>query len=124
LPQVPEFRLVWPLRPLRVTYTESEVTGYVATLQLFRLESLWLETPRWQLITAGTAERAFELDCRLTCQPVVSRAVELEARLKLPGVGATVPSTYISLRSSVGNTSQSPRAASLIRASFGGFLDF
>jgi hypothetical protein len=76
------------------------------------------------VLTATTAERAFELDCRLTCQPVVNRAIELEARLKLPGVGATVPSTYVSLRSSAGYASQSPRAAGLLRANFGGFLDF
>lgn len=124
LPKVPELRLSWPMRPLQVTYTESEVTGYVAPLQLFRLESLWLQTPRFQLLSATTAERAFELDCRLTCQPVVNRAVELEARLKLPGASAAVPSTYVSLRSSAGYTSQAPRAAGLLRAAFGGFLDF
>lgn len=124
LPQVPELRLHWPVQPLGVSFSQGELKGFAADLQLYRLEALWLESPRVQLLSAASTERAFELDCRLTCQPVVNRAVELEARLKLPGLGESVPSTYVSLRSSAFSSSMNAQPSGLIRANFGGFLNF
>lgn len=124
LPRVPELRLSWPLRPLRVDFSGTELTGYVAPLALFRFQSVWRDTGRLQLLTATAAERAFELDCRLTCQPVVSHLLELEGRVTLPGLGPSMPSSYVSLRSSSAYTSQSPRSSSLVRATFGGNLNF
>ena len=68
LPAVPELRLSWPIAPLRFTFTQSEVTGYAnGPLQLMRAEALWVDAPGLQLLTVGSQERAFELDCQLTC---------------------------------------------------------
>lgn len=124
LPPVPELRLQFPLRPLSKTFYQSELHGFAADLQFYRLESLWLDTPRLQLLSAASSEQALELDCRLTCQPVLQRAVDFEARLKLPALGAAVPRTWVSVRSTAISSSQSPQTGGLIRASFGGLLDF
>lgn len=124
LPHVPQLRLTLPVRPLSVSFTQQVVTGYVTPLPLFRYEALWLDRPHLQLLTATTAERAYELDCTLTCQPIVSRAVELEARLPLPGLGAAVPKTYLFARGSSYYNTQSARPVGLIRAGFAGFLSF
>jgi len=124
LPHVPQLRLTFPIHPLSVSFTQQEVTGYVAPLPLFRYEALWLDRPRLQLLTATTAERAYELDCTLTCQPVVSHAVELEARLPLPGLSAAIPKTYLFARGSSYYNAQSARPVGLIRAGFAGFLSF
>src|SRR3954467_7699195 len=72
LPRPPELRLTWPVAPSSFTFTYTEVPGFgLALLHLYRAESLWLNTPALQLLTIGSAERALELDCRSTCQPVV-----------------------------------------------------
>src|SRR4051812_17987747 len=77
LPPVPELRLSWPVAPLRFSFRAAEeLTGYgTGPLQLYRVESFWLDSPTLQLLTATGNERAFELDCRLTCQPIVKRLV-------------------------------------------------
>lgn len=124
LPHVPQLRLTFPIHPLSVSFTQTEVTGYLTPLPLFRYEALWLDRPHLQLLTATAAERAYELDCRLTCQPVVSRAVELETRLPLPGLGDAVPKTYLFARASSYYNAQSARPVGLIRAGFAGFLSF
>jgi hypothetical protein len=121
LPPVPELRLSWPITPLRFTFTGSEVSGYRnGPLQLFRAESLWLRTGSFQLLTAGSAERAFELDCSVTCQPVVKHVFEVEARLALPPMlpGVTDPHAFV--RSSAYYTTQSTRGVRLLSAGFGG----
>lgn len=121
LPPVPELRLSWPITPLKFTFTGVEVTGYRnGPLQLFRAESLWLRTGSFQLLTAGSAERAFELDCSVTCQPVVKHTFDVEARLALPVAVPGVVDPHAFLRSSAYYTTQSPRAARLLSAGFAG----
>ena len=121
LPSVPELRLQWPISPLAFTFSGAELHAPgVAPLQLFSAQSLWLRTPALQLLTVGRAERAFELDCRLTCQPVVDHAVDLEARLPLPALLPSVGDAHAYLRSSSYYTSQSPQGVRLLSAGLAG----
>jgi len=125
LPPVPELRLSWPVAPLKFSFSEVEITGYAnGPLQLFRAESLWLQTPSFQLLSATSAERAFELDCRLTCQPIVKRVFDLEARMPLPDLSPGVTDTHAFLRSSSFYTSQSTRFTRQLGAGFAGALNF
>lgn len=128
LPQVPSLRLTWPVTPLRFSFTGSEEGNYAnGPLRLFRAESLWLHTPTLQLLTIGSAERDFELDCSgLTCQPVVKSGFAVEGRLALPRFSGAVPSSYAYVRASSYRTPQalSPRSVGLISAGFGGTLNF
>lgn len=121
LPPVPELRLSWPITPLRFTFTGTEVGGYRnGPLRLFRAESLWLRTPTFQLLTAGSAERAFELDCSVTCQPNVNHTLDIEARLALPPVVPGVAEPHAFLRSSGYYTTESPRAVGLLSGGLAG----
>jgi hypothetical protein len=125
LPAVPQLRLSWPVAPLQFSFSEVEVTGYAnGPLQLFRAESLWLKVPGLRLLTAASAERALELDCRLTCQPIVKHSFDFEARLPLPTLSARVPDTYAFLRSSTFYTSQSSRSSRLLTTGIAGSLNF
>ena len=125
LPRVPELRLTWPLTPSSFTFTYTEVPGYAESpLRLFRAESLWLQTPTLQLLTVGSAERALELDCRSTCEPVVQNNIHLEARVPLPALGPHIPETYGFLRQSAFYTSQNPRFTRQLSTGFGGMLNF
>jgi len=126
LPPVPQLHLSWPIAPLRYSFSASEeLTGYATgPLQLYRAESLWLETPALQLLTAGSSERAFELDCRLTCQRIVKRAFDFEARMPLPLMTSAVPNSYAFLRSSSFKTSQLPHFTQQLSAGWAGALNF
>jgi hypothetical protein len=125
LPPVPELRLSWPVSPLRFTYTQSEVTGYAnGPLQLLRAEALWLDAPGLQLVTVGSQERAFELDCRLGCQPIVQRQLAFEARLPLPEFTPVVSSPYAYVRSSTLSTPSSARVSRQLTVGFAGALNF
>jgi hypothetical protein len=121
LPLVPELRLSWPITPLKFSFTGTEVNGYASgPLRFFRAESLWLRAPALQLWTVGSAERAFELDCRLTCQPVVQHVLDLEARVPLPQLLPGTTDTHAYLRSSSYYTTQSPRSVRLVSAGLAG----
>ena len=121
LPPVPELRLSWPIVPLRFSFTGSELDGYRgAPVQLFRAESLWWQTPTLQLLTVGSAERAFELDCRMTCEPVIRHVFALEARLAVPQLLPGVTDTHAYLRSSSYYTTQDTRSVRLLSAGLAG----
>jgi hypothetical protein len=126
LPQVPLLRLTWPVAPLRFSFSGTEEGSYAnGPLRLFRAESLWLRTPSLRLLTIGSAERAFELDCSgLTCQPVVKSGLAVEARLALPRFSGAVPSSFAYVRGASYRTPVSARAVGLVSAGFGGFLNF
>jgi hypothetical protein len=118
LPEVPELKLEFPIQPLRFSFTGAEVGSSTATpLRLFRAESLWLATPRLKLLTFTAAERAFELDCRLTCQPVVQTVVALEARFLLPSPVPAVKDAHLFLRAT---STQSPTTRQRPSLIFGG----
>lgn len=126
LPPVPQLHLTWPIKPLGFSFSASEeLSGYDAgPLLLYRAESLWLDAPRLQLLTVSSSERAFELDCRLTCQPIVKRVIDLEGRVPLPTMSSALPSNYVFLRSSSFKTSQSPRFTQQLSAGIAGALNF
>lgn len=121
LPPVPELKLHFPLQPLRFTFTASEVGGYQSgPLRLFRAESLWLQTPALRLLTFSANERAYELDCRLTCEPIVKLSTGLEARLSVPNVAPGTQETHTFLRYSSATTSEGLRRHGLFEAGFAG----
>jgi hypothetical protein len=125
LPAVPSLRLTWPVAPQSFSFSHVEVGGYAnGPLQLFRAESLWLQSPSFRLVTAASAELAFELDCRLTCQPVVKRGVDLEARLPLPRFSQAVGDSYAFVRSSGFSTPHGARFSRQLGAGIAGFLNF
>ncbi len=127
LPPVPQLQLSWPVAPLRFSFSGAEVSGYAnGPLRLFRAESIWLETPGFQLLTATSAERAFELDCSVTCQPIVKYTFDVEARVPLlrSSPDATVTEAHAFLRSSSYYTSQRARSVGLITTGLAGTLNF
>jgi hypothetical protein len=125
LPVVPQLQLTWPVAPLQFAFSQMEVDGYASgPLQLFRAESLWLRMPAFQLLTAGGAERALELDCRLTCQPIVKRILDLEARVPLPHFSPAVGDSYAFVRSSAFSSSSKARFSRQVGVGIAGFLDF
>ncbi|HYP89645.1 MAG TPA: hypothetical protein VEQ59_15865, partial [Polyangiaceae bacterium] len=107
------------------SYRESEISGYAnGPLQLFRAESLWMRAPGLRLFTFASSERAFEMDCRLTCQPLAQRGLALEARVLLPRFSSVVAEPHVYVRQSSFRTAQSPRAAGALHVGFAGLLDF
>ncbi len=125
LPPVPELRLKWPIAPLAYRYTESEIGGYRnGPLQLFRAESLWVRVPGLQLLSYASSERAFELDCSVTCQPVAVRGFGVEARLALPNVLPLVSEPHVFVRQSSARSPLQTRAVGALNVGLGGFLNF
>ena len=125
LPAVPSLRLTWPVAPLQFSFGQAEIGGYSnGPLQLFRAESLWLQSPSFRLLTVASAERAFELDCRLTCQPIVKRALDLEARLPLPHFSQAVGDSYAFVRSSAVSASPNAHFSRQVGAGIAGSLNF
>jgi hypothetical protein len=121
LPPVPELRLSWPIKPLALSYAQSEVTGYAnGPLQLFRAESLWFKAPGLRLLTFTSAERAFELDCSRTCQPIAARNVGVEARVLLPRFSPAVVEPHVFFRQTGLRTPVSARMSGHWQAGFGG----
>ncbi len=121
LPPVPELKLRFPVQPLRFSFTGAEVGDYQSgPLRLYRAESVWLETPRFKLLTFGAGERALELDCRLTCQPVVQAVLALEGRLSVPSPTPMLQDTHVFLRFSTARTPVVPSRTGVIHAGFAG----
>lgn len=118
LPEVPELKLQFPIQPLRFSFSGAEVGRLTPTpLRLFRAESLWLATPRLKLVTFTAAERAFELDCRLTCQPVLQTVLAVDARFLLPSPAPAVKNPQLFVRAA---STQSPTIRQRPSLIFGG----
>lgn len=125
LPPVPQLRLRWPLAPRQFSFSASELSGYdTKPLPLFRAESLWLSAARLRLLTIGSVERANELDCRLTCQPVLAHSAMLELRRPLPKLSAALPSNYAFLRVGSQSTGTGGSTAGLLKTGIAGALNF
>src|SRR6478752_3172624 len=125
LPALPELRLHWPIAPLSYSFSQSEIGGYAnGPLQLFRAESLWLQAPGLRLLTFASSERAFEMDCSLTCQPIAQRGVAVEGRVLLPRFSSLVREPYVFVRRSGFRTPQRPQATGALHVGFAGMLDF
>ena len=92
----PRLRLTWPIQPQQTSFTMSQpILSAEGLLQPYRLETLWLKSGRLELRSFQSVEQGMELDCRLTCQPVLEHSVGLEARLKLGALHRAVPETYV-----------------------------
>jgi hypothetical protein len=95
---------------------------------LFRAEATWLRLGRLSLVTTSAAERALELDCRLTCQPLVGHSMAVEGRLHLFSTRA-VPEAHFFARYGTrwgeadGSRPNFSRARAPFRVGFGGLLD-
>jgi hypothetical protein len=125
LAPVPQLRLRWPLAPKQFSFSASELSGSAnGPLQLFQAESLWLSAGSLRLLTIGSVERASELDCRLTCQPVLANTASLEARFSLPKLTPALPSHYAFLRAGTFSTGPGGSSAGLIKTGIAGRLNF
>jgi hypothetical protein len=121
LPPVPELKLQFPVQPLRFSFSGTEVLGgQDGPLRLYRAESLWLKTPRLQLITYGASERALELDCRQLCQPIAQTVVAAELRVRMPTPSPLVTDTHAFLRFSNGRTPVITNRLGIIHAGIAG----
>jgi hypothetical protein len=121
LPPVPELKLQFPVQPLRFSFSGAEVRGAQdGPLRLYLAESLWLKTPRLQLLTFGAGERALELDCRQLCQPIVQTVVATELRVKMPNPSPLVTDTHAFLRFSSGRTPVINNRLGIIHAGIAG----
>jgi hypothetical protein len=130
LPPAPRLQLSWPIQPLSFSFHGSEEGNYAAgPLRLFRAEATWLRLGRLSLVTTSAADRAFELECQLTCQPVVNRSMAVEGRLHLFSTRA-VPEAHAFARfetrwSEAGSSPPrfSATRGGLLRVGLGGLLD-
>ncbi|HYJ09007.1 MAG TPA: hypothetical protein VEX18_08355 [Polyangiaceae bacterium] len=125
LPPVPQLRLRWPVAPQQFSFSASELSGSAnGPLQLFQAESLWLSAGNLRLLTIGSVERANELDCRLTCQPVLANTANLEARFSLPKLTRALPSNYAFLRAGSFSPGPGRGSAGLIKTGIAGRFNF
>lgn len=96
----PPLRLTWPL-PLAFSFTGHESIAYAdGPLATFRSEAIWARSGPFALKSFASAEQSVELDCRLSCQPVLERSFGIEARLDLGSMGA-LRDTHVFLRGGV-----------------------
>ncbi|MGC4089619.1 MAG: hypothetical protein QM756_17375 [Polyangiaceae bacterium] len=119
------------LRPLRFSFNAAPVAGYEQlALPTFRSESVWWQRGALSLQTFSQQAPAFELDCSVTCQPMLERTLGVEGRLELGGLGRAAPATNLYVRAQSSQVFPSaagtgrPRTFSLLSAGFGGLLDF
>lgn len=107
LPPVPDLKLKFPIQPLSFSFSGAELGSYASgPLRTFRAESVWLQTAAFRLVTFSANERAYELNCRLTCQPIVMLSAGLEGRLSVPNLLPRTQSSHIFFRYSSLTTSE------------------
>ncbi len=95
----PRLRLTWPIQPKQVSFNLGRpILSADGILQPYRLEALWLQQGPLELRTFQRVEQSVELDCTLTCQPVLERSVGVEAKLKLGAPSRAVPETHLFAR--------------------------
>lgn len=119
------------LKPLRFSFDGQAVPGFEPLrLPTFRSESVWFESGRLSLRSFTQVAPSLELDCSVTCQPMLDHTLGVEGRLQLGGVGPAIPATYLYVRgqsTQVFPTAPAARGAQkfgLLSAGFGGLLDF
>ena len=95
----PRLRLTWPLQPEQVSFNPGQpIPSADGLLRPYRLEALWLQRGPLELKSFQRVEQSIELDCWLTCQPVLERSAGVEGRLQLGAVGRTVPESHVFAR--------------------------
>lgn len=119
------------LRPLRFSFSSDPVPGFESLrLGTYRTESVWLERENLSLRTFGHVAPSLELDCSLTCQPMLERVAGVEGRLGLGGVGRAIPATYLFLRGQSSHVAplvpgtRGLQKSNLLSFGLGGLLDF
>ena len=91
---MPRLLLSWPLQPKRITFDPGQpISSANGVLQPYGFEVQWWQRGALELESFQLAEQSSELDCTLTCQPVIERSTGVEARLHLGGARA-LPETY------------------------------
>lgn len=110
-------------RPLKLRFDTRPVPTYEA-LQLPTFEgvgTLWRNGP----LSISLLERvapAIELDCRLTCAPILEQYLGAEGRISLGAVGPRIPASYVSLGAGVVRKPWGFASRGMLH--LGGLLDF
>jgi hypothetical protein len=122
--------LAWPISPVAFSFSDARPAVPVAwdgAPYTFRAEAVWFERDSLSLRTTGASEAKLELDCRITCRPMVEQSAEVEARLQLGSPGKAVPEAHAFVRArSAAATGQSftgPRPNNVLQFGIGGLLD-
>ncbi|HVJ15495.1 MAG TPA: hypothetical protein VM686_08640 [Polyangiaceae bacterium] len=122
LPKVmPRLRLSWPFEPRRVSFNPGQpFLSANGVLQPYRFEAQWWQSGPFELKSLHHVEQSSELDCSLTCQPVMERSTGVEARLQL-GSARALPETFLFAK---GVSFFSPqRSGQRLTFGLGGLLD-
>jgi hypothetical protein len=118
----PRLRLTWPLEPKQVSFNLGQpILSADGILQPYHLEALWLQRGPLELRSFQRVEQSVELDCTLTCQPVLERSVGVEARLKLGAPSRAVPETHLFARGE--SFVSALRSGQRLTLGLGGLLD-
>ncbi len=124
----PRLELRWPLSPQRVSFSLAQpIASADGPLQPYAAEAVWWSSGPLSLRSFDRVQQSFELDCRVTCQPVLERSLGVEARLELGG-GGVVPETHLFARGSLVQTpaalaAVAPRNFGRFQLGLGGQLD-
>lgn len=92
-----ELRLV-PIKPIRFSFSTASPGVEMLRLPTFDFDTTWYEAGRFSVHTFSRVAVAPEVDCSLTCQPVLERSLGVEPRLELGNVGPRVPAVWFSAR--------------------------
>ena len=115
--------LDWPIMPNSFSFGASELGTANGPLLAYRAEALWWETENLKLSTVSSSLPGLELDCRLSCAPVLERSLSLDLRRTLGSAGA-VREPYLWTRSAlVAGATPLARGAYRLMAGIGGLLD-
>jgi hypothetical protein len=124
------FELVFPIKPLSFSF--SEARSVVPELwerapYTFRAEALWFDRGGLSVRTIGASEAKLELDCLVTCRPLVEHSMTVEARMSLGSPARVVPDAHFYSRTRLlapqGQSYTAARAATLLEFGIGGQLD-
>ncbi len=92
-----ELKLI-PITPVRFSFSTASPGVEMLRLPMFDFDTTWYEAGRFSVHTFSRVALAPELDCSLTCQPILERSVGLEPRLALGNVGQPIPAVWFSAR--------------------------
>lgn len=121
----PALKLSWPIAPRSFTVTTQSLSLFgLPSLELYEAQSLWLRRGPVTLLTFGSASLASELDCRLTCQPVLQNSSGVGTRFSLPVFVPQLAESHAFVRLSEYQTSLSPRVVGLVHAGLASAFNF
>lgn len=121
--------LLTPIAPVAFSFSEARSVvpeQWDGAPSTFRAEAIWIQEGSLTLRTIGASEAKLELDCRVTCRPMVEQSAAVELRLGLGSPGAAVPETYVFTRSRAIEPAQgfaTKRPAATVQVGIGGLLN-